>query len=187
MAEGGESTPRRSPTSKTTCTPLGAQETESPTTTPMRKHKAPASQPDDADDTETTPCASRSPAKTPTPAATPTTTWRTPRTAPQARRRPSAAADAQSSSQGQFQATSSSSAAASDPSCRRSLSQPPPNDVLMRQLQASSMTPSVKYAAAQRQTRTPSQTASVWKTTPGRRILGTPTTRHANPSNRQKT
>ncbi|SOV05924.1 uncharacterized protein UDID_08756 [Ustilago sp. UG-2017a] len=174
MAEGGESTPRRSPRSKTTSTPSAAQQTESPTTTPTRKRKARASQPDDADDTETTPHASRSPAKTRIPAANPTTTSRTPRTAPQARHRPSSAADAQSSSQGQSQATSSSSAAASDPSRRRSLSQPPPNDVLMRQLQASSMTPSVKYAAAQRQTRTPSQTASASTTTPGRRILGTP-------------
>ncbi|KAJ1032801.1 hypothetical protein NDA18_001525 [Ustilago nuda] len=174
MAEGGESTPRRSPRSKTTSTSSAAQQTQSPTTTPPRKRKAPPSQPDDADDTETTPHASRSPAKTRTPAANPTTTWPTPRTAPQTRHRPSATADAQSSSQGQSQATSSSSAAASVPSRRRSLSQPPPNHVLMRQLQASSMTPSVKYAAAQCQTRTPSQTASASTTTPGRRILGTP-------------
>ncbi|KAJ1021912.1 hypothetical protein NDA16_003674 [Ustilago loliicola] len=179
MAEGGEGTPRRSPRRSRTSTSSASQEAESPTTTPTRKRKAPASQPEaglDEDETESTPRASRSPAKTRTP-ANPNTS-RTPRTAPQARERPSLAgpsASDEQSSRGATQSASSAGAVPSDPARRRSLSQPPPNDVLMRQLQASSTTPSAKYAAAQRQTRTPSQgAAAALTTTPSRRILGTP-------------
>lgn len=179
LPEGGETTPRRSPRRNRTSTPSAAQQTESPTTTPTRKRKAQPSQHDGGnDETESTPRATQSPTKTPTP-ANPITSSRTPRTAPQARPRPSLAdpsastSDPQSSRGASSAATSSTAAvtSASDPTRRRSLSQPPPNDVLMRQLQASSMTPSAKYASAQRQTRTPSQAAA---TTPGRRILGTP-------------
>ena len=176
MAEGGEGSPRRSPRKSGTST--SAQETTSPTTTPTRKRKARASQADDAaDDTESTPRASRSPAKTRTP-ANPTATSRTPRTAPQARARPSlaGASSTDTHSSRNADATRSDRATAADangPTRRRSLSQPPPNDVLLRQLQSSSMTPSAKYAAAQRQARTPSHTAAL-TATPGRRILGTP-------------
>ncbi|SPO31701.1 uncharacterized protein UTRI_06594_B [Ustilago trichophora] len=163
MAEAEQSTPRRSPRRSTSSTP--AQETESPTTTPTRKPKTRASQAGDAaDDTESTPRAGRSPAKT-----------RTPHTAPPVRDRPSLARSSTQSSRGGDALHTESAAAArtNDPNRRRSLSQPPPNQVLLRQLQSSSMTPSAKYAAAQRQARTPSQTAAL-TTTPARRILGTP-------------
>ncbi|SPO31464.1 uncharacterized protein UTRI_06594 [Ustilago trichophora] len=173
MAEAGEGTPRRSPRRSASSTP--ARETESPTSTPTRKRKTRASQAgDDADDTESTPRASRSPARTRTP-ANPTAGSRTPQTAPPARDRPSLAGPSTQSSRGgdALQTDSAAAGRTNDPNRRRSLSQPPPNDVLLRQLQSSSMTPSTKYAAAQRQARTPSQTAAL-TTTPGRRILGTP-------------
>lgn len=173
MAQGGESTPRRSPRRSASSTP--AQETDSPTTTPTRKRKTRASQAGDAaDDTEPTPRAGRSPAKTRTP-ANPTAGSRTPHTAPPVGDRPSLAGPSAQSSRGgdALQTDSAAAARTNDPNRRRSLSQPPPNNVLLRQLQSSSMTPSAKYAAAQRQARTPSQTAAL-TTTPARRILGTP-------------
>ncbi|GAC95047.1 hypothetical protein PHSY_002622 [Pseudozyma hubeiensis SY62] len=160
LADDANTTPRRSPRrSSRTSTPA-----DSPNTTPTRKRKTRASQADGSDDdTETTPRANRSPTKA-----------RTPHTAPPARERPSLAGPSTSrdrdASQNNAAATASSS---TDPTRRRSLSQPPPNDVLLRQLHSSSMTPSAKYAAAQRQARTPSQTAALTNT-PGRRILGTP-------------
>ncbi len=179
MAESGsannhEGEVRRSPRRSRTSTPSAAHETESPTTTPTRKRTR-ASSGNDEDDTETTPRASRSPTKARTPANA-TLASRSPQTAP-ARSRPSIASGSAShaqTSRGIAEPPTASAAATSsnDPSRPRSLSQPPPNDVLLRQLQASTMTPSAKYAAAQRQTRTPSQ--AVLTNTPGRRILGTP-------------
>ncbi|CBQ71447.1 conserved hypothetical protein [Sporisorium reilianum SRZ2] len=175
IAQDANTTPRRSPRRNRTSMPPGStttQETDSPTATPTRKRKARPSQANDADqdDTETTPRANRSPAKA-----------RTPHTAPPARERPfiaetSASAGAHASRSGRDGSQPDAAAAASsssDPTRRRSLSQPPPNDVLLRQLHSSSLTPSAKYAAAQRQARTPSQSAAL-TTTPGRRILGTP-------------
>ncbi|TKY86986.1 hypothetical protein EX895_003663 [Sporisorium graminicola] len=173
IAEDANTTPRRSPrrnrTSMNTASTTN-DEIDSPTTTPTRKRTARPSQAGDADqdDTETTPRANRSPAKT-----------RTPHTAPPVRERPSIAgtSGAHSSHSGRDGSQPGANAAASsssDPTRRRSLSQPPPNDVLLRQLHSSSLTPSAKYAAAQRQARTPSQTTVALTTTPGRRILGTP-------------
>ena len=175
IAEDANTTPRRSPRRNRTSMTADSStvnDTDSPSATPTRKRKTGTSQVGNAadDDTETTPRASRSPAKT-----------RTPHTAPPARERPStagpsASAGAPSSRTGRDASQTDENAtasASSDPTRRRSLSQPPPNDVLLRQLHASSLTPSAKYAAAQRQARTPSQTAAL-TTTPGRRILGTP-------------
>ncbi|CDR99263.1 hypothetical protein [Sporisorium scitamineum] len=175
IAEDANTTPRRSPRRNRTSIPAASTatgETESLTTTPTRKRRARRSQVGDADqdDTETTPRAKRSPTKT-----------RTPHTAPPVRERPSIAgasapAGAQSSRRGREGSQTDANPVpsnSSDPNRRRSLSQPPPNDVLLRQLHSSSLTPSAKYAAAQRQARTPSQTAAL-TTTPGRRVLGTP-------------
>ncbi|EST06777.2 PITH domain protein [Kalmanozyma brasiliensis GHG001] len=167
IAEDANTTPRRSPRRSRVSTPGGtAPDTESPTTTPTRKRKARASQAGEGDDdTETTPRPSRSPAKT-----------RAPNTAPAVRNRPSMAGASPSAAASSLRgrdASQAQTASSSDPTRRRSLSQPPPNDVLLRQLQSSSMTPSAKYAAAQKQARTPSQTAAL-TTTPGRRALGTP-------------
>lgn len=168
MAEGpaspnrsSEGTPRRSPRKN-----RHAQHADSPSTTPTRKRTRQSSGAADADDdsTTSTPRAPRSAAKTRTP-ANPPAPLRAPHTAPSARERPSLAApsaSAATSSNADAEVRRTASTASTSegaPHRRRSLSQPPPNDVLLRQLQSSAMTPSAKYALTN---------------TPARRILGTP-------------
>lgn len=168
MAEGSASpnsssqgTPRRSPRKN-----KDAQHADSPSTTPTRKRTRQSSGATDADDdsTTSTPRAASSAANTRTP-VNPPAALRAPHTAPSARGRPPLAtpsASAATSSRADAEARQAASTASTSegaPHRRRSLSQPPPNDVLLRQLQSSVMTPSAKHALAN---------------TPARRILGTP-------------
>ena len=178
MAEGGDGSPRRSPRRNRNSMPPTTQQAGSTPTTPTRKRKARASQAQDSvnDDTETTPRASRNPAKVRTPANAVTAPC-TPHTAPPLRERPSLAGASgpnPSTSVGTDASHADSLAEvathADGAARRRSLSQPPPNDVLLRQLHSRAMTPTTKYAAAQLQVRTPLQTGN----TPSRRALGTP-------------
>ncbi|SNX87941.1 uncharacterized protein MEPE_06652 [Melanopsichium pennsylvanicum] len=141
LAQSAQSTPRRSPRRNPTRTPV-----QSPNVTPTKRRRTRSSShagQQEQDDTQSTPRPTTSPAKAHTP-ANPAGPSRTPHTAPVPRPRASLAAASASASVQPLSRNAESSSSTfppsrmNDPTRRRSLSQPPPNEILMRQLTTAS-------------------------------------------------